>query len=281
MNKFCSNCGCVLDENTRFCPNCGAAVIETPAPVIVEETPVEPVENTGFMETVVLSEVSVTPPAPPVSEPTPQPRKTPYHYSANAKAPKPVKKKSKIIPALISVLLIAVIGFATFFILDNFGLLGNFTYKGAVKNYFSCMNYGDASKLEDLAPEAYWDYLEDAYNRDFDDYQESWEENWNDNREYLEEEYGEDYEIKYEIKSKSEVSKTKLKKIAKSLKDSYDIKASEVTKGYRLKLEITIAGSEDDDDENSTIYVLKIDGKWYLANVSEYGDSYSVSFLVN
>ena len=280
MNKFCSNCGCVMDENTRFCPHCGTAVIETPAPVVVEEAPVEPVENTGFMETVVLSEVSVTPPAPPVSEPTPQPRKTPYHYSANAKAPKPVKKKSKIIPALISVLLIAVIGFATFFILDHFGLLGNFTYKGAVKTYVDFFGYGKTELLEDLAPEDYWDYLEEERDTDFDEIQENLDKMYADFEEECEEKFGDNYKVKYKITSKSEISKSKLKKIAKSLKDSYDIKASAVTKGYKLKLEISISGSEDEEEEKVNAYVLKIDGKWYVAQVTESGDSYYVDFLV-
>jgi hypothetical protein len=132
-----------------------------------------------------------------------------------------------------------------------------------------------------MAPEAYWDYLEEVYNKDLDQYQETWEHNMENNLQYLEDEYGEDYKLKYKVKSKSEVSTAKLKKMAKAMKESYDIKASTVTKGYKLKVDIIISGSEGDDDSTSTIYVLKIDGKWYLADVTEYGDGYRVNFLVN
>ena len=123
--------------------------------------------------------------------------------------------------------------------------------------------------------------MEEIYNRDLDQYQETWEKNMENNRQYLEDEYGEDYTLKYKVKSKSEVSTAKLKKMAKALKESYDIKASSVTKGYKLKVDIIISGSEGDEDETTTIYVLKIDGKWYLANVTEYSDGYRVSFLAN
>lgn len=267
MNKFCNNCGCAIDENTRFCPQCGTAAIETPAPAAVEETPVTPVEEPAA--------------APAASEPQ---RKKAYYYAAPSAKASPTKKKfnpKKVISIVVSVLVIAAIGFGTFFLLDTFGLLGNFTYKGAMKLYFNSVNNADSSKLGDMAPEAYWDYLEEVYNRDLDQYQETWEHNMENNRQYLEDEYGEDYKLKYKVKSKSEVSTAKLKKMAKAMKESYDIKASSVTKGYKLKVDIVISGSEGDEDETTTIYVLKIDGKWYLANVTEYSDGYRVSFLAN
>ena len=275
MSKFCSNCGCAIDESTRFCPQCGTAASETPAPVTAEEAPVEPAEAAVPVETA---------PDPAASEPNTPSRKTPYHYVTSAAKPAPAKKKinpKKIITILVSVLVIAAIGLGTFFLLDTFGLLGNFTYKGAMKLYFNSIINADASKLGDMAPEAYWDYLEETYNKDLDEYQEYWEQQYENNRENLEDEYGEDYKIKYKVKSKSEVGKAKLKKMAKALKESYDIKASKVTKGYRLKLDILISGSEGDEDETVTIYALKISGKWYLANVTEYGDGYRVSFLAN
>jgi hypothetical protein len=83
-----------------------------------------------------------------------------------------------------------------------------------------------------------------GYNRDLDQYQETWEHNMENNLQYLEDEYGEDYKLKYKVKSKSEVSTAKLKKMAKAMKESYDIKASTVTKGYKLKVDIIISGSE-------------------------------------
>ena len=267
MNKFCNNCGCVIDENTRFCPQCGTAAIETPAPAAVEETPVAPVEEPAA--------------APAASEPQ---RKKAYYYAAPSAKASPTKKKfnpKKLITILVSVLVIVGIGFGTFFLLDTFGLLGNFTYKGAMKLYFDCINNADVSKMEDMAPEAYWGYLEDKYDCDFDELQKSMEEDLEYTRQDLEEEYGEDYKFKYKIKSKSEVSTSRLKKIAKALKESYDIKASSVTKGYKLKVDFIISGSEGDDDDTSTIYVLKISGKWYLTYVTEYGDGYDVNFLLN
>ena len=138
MNKFCNNCGSAIEENARFCPQCGAAASEAPAPAAVAEAPVAPVEEPAA--------------APAASETQ---RKKAYHYAAPSAKAAPAKKKfdlKKVITIVVSVLVIAVIGFGTFFLLDTFGLLGNFTYKGAMKLYFNSVNNADASKLGDMAP---------------------------------------------------------------------------------------------------------------------------------
>lgn len=265
MSKLCSNCGFSMEDNDRFCPVCGTAVASEvpaePAPVeepVVAENPAEP-QKTPY-----------TPPYKPYPQPSAQ--STPV-------APKKKNPLKKIITIVITLLIVGVIGFVAFFVMDNFGLFGNFTYKGAIKNCFDVVYYGKTNHLEDLAPDEYWDYMEEENDFDFDDYQEQADKNYANRVENLEEEYGDDYKVKYKITSKSEISKSKLKKIAKALKESYDIKSSKVTKGYKLRLELTISGSEDDSEEKSTIYALKISGKWYIVNVSEYGDTYWVTFV--
>lgn len=267
MSKLCSNCGFSMEDNDRFCPVCGTAVASEvpaePAPVeepVVAENPAEPQK---------------TPYTPPY-KPYPQP-------SAQSTPVAPKKKKNplkKILTIAITLLIVGVIGFVAFFVMDNFGLFGNFTYKGAVKNYIHFHGYGKTELLEDLAPKAYWDYLEEEEGVDFDEAQEVIDERYEDYDEEMKEEYGDDYKVKYKITSKSELSKSKLKKIAKALKEDYDIKTSKVTKGYKLKLEVSISGSEDEgEEEKLTVYALKISGKWYVVNVSEYGDTYKVYFI--
>lgn len=267
MSKLCSNCGFSMEDNDRFCPVCGTAVASEvpaePAPVeepVVAENPAEP------------QKAPYTPPY------KPYPRSAePASPAAAAKKKNPLKK---ILTIAITLLIVGVIGFVAFFVMDNFGLFGNFTYKGAVKNYVQFYGYGKTELLKDLAPKEFWDYLEEEDGVDFDEAQEIIDKKYEDFDEMIEEEYGEDYKVKYKTKSKSEVSKSKLKKIAKALKEDYDIKSSKVTKGYKLKLEVSFSGSEDEGEEDLTVYVLKISGKWYLVDVDEYGGSYYVSFII-
>ncbi len=282
MSKFCSNCGFALEDDDRFCPQCGNATSSEapaePTPAPAQDTFTTP--SFAFEEPVSPAPAAEPAPAPAAGTPyTPPTQRTPYPYPKTPVKPAPVKKKASILPLIITVAVIAVILVAGFFTLDHFGLFGNLTYKGAVKNYIQFHGYGKTEFLKDLAPKEFWDYLEEEDGVDFDEAQEIIDERYENFDEMIEEEYGEDYKVKYKTKSKSEVSKSKLKKIAKALKEDYDIKSSKVTKGYKLKLEVSFSGSEDEGEEDLTVYVLKISGKWYVVDIDEYGGSYYVSFI--
>lgn len=152
-------------------------------------------------------------------------------------------------------------------------------YKTAVDNYLDVVARGKVSKLDDLAPKAYWEWYEDEYDKDFDDIKEEYEDNVDDMLDELEDEYGKRIRVSYKVEDKDALSKKKLEKLAEALNDRYDIKESSVKKAYELELEMTIKGSEDDEDTEITLTVVKIGSEWYPISFYEYNDNYVVNFL--
>ena len=82
--------------------------------------------------------------------------------------------------------------------------------------------------------------------------------------------YGDDVEISYKVTDKSEISKSKLKKQYKSQAKAWakaaDGSTSDYypTAGYELEVEFTIEGDDDEDTEETTVKVGKVDGDWII-----------------
>ena len=65
---------------------------------------------------------------------------------------------------------------------------------------------------------------------------------------------------------KDELSDKKLKNIQEGLKDNYDIPKKSVTKGYKVDVDMTIKGKDDEDTNETTLYIVKIKGDWYVCS---------------
>lgn len=191
--------------------------------------------------------------------------------------PAPATKK-KLTP-VVAVAVIAVVAVLIACLLPAFGVVG---YKKAVKNMMDVNFKGkiSESKIEKLAPKEFWDYLEDEEDTELDDVVEMYEEAWDETKDYNEEEYGDNWRVTYKIESKKKIKDSKIKKIARALNDQYDIKKSSVKKGFDLKVEWEIKGSEDDEDDTLKFAMLKIGGKWYPVVYEIDGDDCYASFLV-
>ena len=128
-------------------------------------------------------------------------------------------------------------------------------WKKPIDNYFKGMEKGKA----DTMLKAYPEFMDMDETID-DDYMD-------DSMDVLEDEYGEKIKISYEITKKEKISKGDLEDIAKYIDVKYeeDVK---VSKGYELKVKVTIKGKDDEDTKSGKRYVYKIDGKWYLLDVS-------------
>ncbi len=133
----------------------------------------------------------------------------------------------------------------------------------AVKNYVDVMLKGNAKKLKSLAPAEFWEYLEDEEDLTLDDCTERFEEGYEMTQEYLKEEFGDDYKISHKVNGKEELSEKKLAKIADGLNENYGISTKKVTKAYEMEVEVSIKGSDDDDEVELTLIVAKIGSKWY------------------
>ena len=114
---------------------------------------------------------------------------------------------------------------------------------------------------------------EDEEDPDWDDADDAIEAS----KKLIETKYGDDVEISYKVTDKEKISKSKLKKNYKSLAKKYaeatDEKTSDFypTEGYELEIEFTIKGDDDEDTEETTVKVGKIDGDWVFLDDGSLG----------
>ena len=100
---------------------------------------------------------------------------------------------------------------------------------------------------------------------------EEYEEEWEDRQDYYEDEFGKNFKVKYKIVDKDELSEKKLEDLADALNENFDIKRKDVKKAYKLDIEMTIKGSEDEDDgELEDVLVVKIGSGWYICSEGGY-----------
>ena len=266
MSKFCSSCGQSLEESAAFCPACGKPV--------AAETPVEPAAP-------VESEAPVQAEAPaakenPVNkifEKVQEFAQKATVFSKDYIAKAKTNPKMWIAPGAIAVGIIALLVVVII-------LLSGSKYTSALDTYIDVMFYGKANKLEQLAPKEYWDYLEEENDMSLDDLKDQYEENWDDMLDMMEDQYGKNIKVTYKITDEDKISNRKMEKIAEALEDTYDIDANSVKEGYKVDAEMTIKGSDDDEEDEGTFNIIKIGGRWYMISYYEAGDEYRVNFNI-
>ena len=157
---------------------------------------------------------------------------------------------------------------------------GNGGMTKPIDNLIAITFKGKFEKIKDMAPAEYWEYMEDEYDLDIDEMIEEAEENADDMMDFYEEEYGDNIRVSYKITKKKELSDKKLEGIAEALADAYDLDEDKFTSAYELDVEMTIKGSEDDDEEENEMTVIKYAGKWYAITWYKSGDEYRASFML-
>lgn len=240
MSKFCTNCGAELSDDALFCVACGNPIPEA-----------EPVEESPVAEAAPVAETA------PVAEATPVAETAPV-----APAAFDIKKFLPVIIGAAAVVFIAVVALVASTVFGK-------GYEAPVK-YKVAVIKGDFSNLEKMAPKEYWDYYEEKYDADVADVIEDLEDEYEDALEAIEDEYGDNFKISYKVTDKKELSDKKLSTIRDNLKDNYGIAKKSVTDGYKLDVELKIKGSEDEDENEVEMIVVKIDGKWYSCSESGY-----------
>lgn len=147
-------------------------------------------------------------------------------------------------------------------------------YEVALRTLMDAMYKGKAAKAADLAPKAYWEYLD----MDENDVEEQLEERWEYMEESFKDEYGKDYKFTYKIKKATKVKSDVLTAIQEGIEEQYGF-SPKVKAAYKLEVKATIKGSEDSDESEATYTAIQIDGKWYIVRARESGDDMYVSFL--
>lgn len=264
MSKFCINCGMQLDDEMQFCIGCGAnqnyaapaaeaAPAEVAAPVTVEEpVAVEPV-------------VATEPVAAPVSE-------TP----AGCKCLKKLSKNMIITIAAGAVALALVIGIVC--------LAFSGSYTSAVENIYSA-RLGNAELIQELAPQAYWDYMARQRNTTAEEYVQSLID---DAKEEMQDsdftyQYGKDVDISFDVEKEVSLPQGQIEKIGRYLNIKYGINPNDVTDAKKLVGYLSLSSDICADTMLiNSIYVLKIDGDWYAANLyyDDDADVWEVGFHI-
>lgn len=139
---------------------------------------------------------------------------------------------------------------------------------------------GDFSKLQDMAPEAYWELRED--NDDefdikdlIDEKTENFEDETADEREDV---YGKNWKVSVSVDDEQKLDKDEVADIAEALDESFKIDEDEVTDAYYVWLYTNIEGDEDRSHGIAKYTAVKISGKWYLCSSYEYDNTLRVYF---
>lgn len=79
--------------------------------------------------------------------------------------------------------------------------------------------------------------------------------------------YGEKIKYSYKISDKDKVKKDDLEDVQEYIENKYKEEVK-VSSGYKLKVKETTEGKKSDSTKTNTRYVYKIDGKWYLLDIT-------------
>lgn len=162
------------------------------------------------------------------------------------------KKDKKLWIAPVAIVAVLVIIFALIF--------GGGSYKQPLDDQIDIL-LGKASKaqLKRQYPKEVIEERDIDINESWDDYKEDKK----DTQEYWEDILGKNPKIKYKITDKEKLDKDDLDEIKDQLEDEYDIKPSKVKKAYKLEMDMTFKGKDEEIEQETEAIVVKIGNQWY------------------
>ena len=158
----------------------------------------------------------------------------------------------------------------------NGGAKGN--YKDAI-NLFLDVKYNNAEdKIEELAPETFWEFYETTYNMPKKSMIDEIKYVIEQTEIELKDHFGEDYNLTPTFSEATEVSKENLAKISAAFEEQKGIKAADIKGAY----EVTVNASFNNSEawEEFKVGVIKIDGNWYCAAWDIYDEGTAVRFML-
>ena len=153
-------------------------------------------------------------------------------------------------------------------------------YKGAVKDLQKGIQKADYEKIcEAMIPDDTVDQMKEEKGADgFKDFMEEGSENL---AEQLEDRYGDSVKCTIDIRKETEMKKKALENIEDFLVDQFGTEAN-VKKGYKLKVRISIKGSDDRYTDTGYLYAVKLGnggGGWKI--VCNYDDALRLNSLLD
>lgn len=177
----------------------------------------------------------------------------------------PVKKKRtglKWFLSIVSVLLIITLGIICY------NQFFNHPYAQAFETVASLAVSSSTSKIEDLAPQEYWSWAEDAQGMySLGQAKVKYSSVLKENYDQCGKHYGSDYSIQFRYSQRQQIPEKGLTDIADALESKYDIKALRIKDAYKVKYEVVVQGSFDvfiHDSDSNWANVVRIDDSWYF-----------------
>lgn len=172
--------------------------------------------------------------------------------SPDTPAAKDSKTKNVVMAAVVVVVVVLVILLIK--------LLFGGGYKAPVKDFEKALNKCDG---ELLAEAMLTDDMMDEFGKDeleeLDDMLEMLVE-------FAEDEYGDNVKFSIDIDDKEKLTDKEIKSVEEDYESELDDYKVEITKGYKLEIELTVKGKDKKDSDDAEITVVKIKGEgWKLS----------------
>lgn len=277
MSKVCKNCGYVLQDDALFCFSCGTKVDRIAKPDVedlnsfaqaVQPEPVEPVVNEEPSVPFTGAESNYNSDNnynfgynTPVTEEKPIVESQP---TQPAEISKPKKSKGKgfwiKLIALFVVLAVIAVG-VVLYVVDDIN--NKNAINKAVDKFVDAIYLGEIDLVDDMIPEDY----EDKLNEELDDWGADNEEIYALRSENLDELFGDDITIKYEITDFERVPCFNEYYYIDIIERGHGIRVDEIEKIYRVRFNVSISGSEDEDVYSHKMAAIKFDDEWQLLDL--------------
>ncbi|MDE6502769.1 MAG: hypothetical protein K2L10_11840 [Ruminococcus sp.] len=185
----------------------------------------------------------------------------------------PQKKEKKKFVVIGSVAVVAV----TAVVLLTSSLGGG--YKKPINDLVNSINKGDSAKMfsavipKDKIKEMKKELKGSKF--DWDDLMDTIDDGLEDSMEDLEYKYGKNVKLSVKFLEKKKVKGDDLEEIEELYEDTFD---AEVSKAYKVKVEMTIKGKKEKDTNKSWLYVAKIKGDDW--KVTTYKDETNITDML-
>ncbi len=244
---FCKNCGAQNPDGAPYCANCGVALPQ-PAPNPYGT----PMQQPGQNPYGAPAQNPYTNPNPGYAQPA---YGAPGSYAAPMK-PQPDKKKLMIIGGIVAAVVIAVIAFF---------MIGGGSPEEPVKALFDGVIDGNTDKVMSAFPKEMVDAIED------EGYDDELKEELKSSKQILKES---GIKVSYEIKDKDKIDKNDVKDMEEEYRDMMDSELgiesdAEFTEGYTIDVELTAKMAGEEETEDISIDVYKVDGKWCIVGLDD------------
>lgn len=227
---YCIKCGAENENNAKFCVECGAKL-----------------QNVHMGRENAVTEKKVT-------------EKLPYMNKmeeVTTKSQKESRRKIKIVPIIILLVLVAAV-----VVFPKFIMSGQ-AEKKIIKEFVKAEMTGDAEKIIDILPEEVLEIVKTEGGMSRNELAEVMRKQFDSVIGTLESTYGEDWKYSYKIKSIKKVSQEDLEDIKDMYSNDLELEL-DISEAKTAEVEINVSGNQIENSNTLDVSLIKVGGTWYL-----------------